>query len=92
MGAMVRRTAHNGGDVTLSEAQAIAAVASTADGYCGCCVRGLQVRLAAAFPEFEWTYPVSAMVEDEFYDAAWMDEQDRFVTRNVIQVQPKGAK
>jgi hypothetical protein len=43
--------------VTREEAQQIAAIASTVDGGCSCCIKSVVAQLNHAFPEWEWFYP-----------------------------------
>jgi hypothetical protein len=68
--------------MTIGEARKVAAIASTADGGCHVCVGGLCDRLAEAFPQFLWTYPVKVprQPEDEWDEV----DDDEFV--DVIQV------
>lgn len=70
--------------MTLDEARKVAEIASTADHRCGVCVRALYEKLAAAFPEFVWTYPVRVMVTEDDFDGEPMTYED-----NGIGVEPR---
>lgn len=70
--------------MTLDEARRVAEIASTADNRCGVCVRALSERLAAAFPEFVWTYPVRVTVMEEDFDGEPLTYED-----NGIGVEPR---
>ncbi len=56
--------------MTLDEAKAVAAIASTADGGCSTCVEMLMEKLQAQFPAFEWTYGPNPIPEPDDYDDA----------------------
>lgn len=62
--------------MTLDEARKVAEVASTADNRCGVCVRALCGELAAAFPEFAWTFPVRTTITEDDDGEPWTYEAD----------------